>query len=183
MEEGFVVPALACVHQSALTVRGWSEPGCPLYLHSLFRAKSCTRPVGVGGGMTSLNQQSPSPCALRNTIGQNDCLFSIAHPQTAVDRVLGAGCCQGPRTEARCSTRPPNSDQWRDDCCYTRSHFIINLPRYLVLITRSQIRQREALLMQYHQQPAGGHPALLPERSCGFGIQRPAEFRLHHMGS
>lgn len=153
---------------------------CPLYLHSLFRAKSCMRP---GGGMTSFNQQSPSHWALRNTIGKNYCLFSIAQPTTAVESILGAGCCQGPRTDARCLTRPPNFDKWHDDCCYTCSHFIINLPHYLVLITHSQIRQHEALLMQYHKQPAGGHPPLLPEWSCGFGIQRPAEFRLHHMGS
>lgn len=76
--ERFVVPALACVHQSGLTVQGWSQSSrCPLYLQTLFRAKSCLRPVwGVEGDRHKGNQQSPSPWAARNTIGPNHCLFS-----------------------------------------------------------------------------------------------------------
>lgn len=53
----------------------------------------------------------------------NDCLFSIVQPPTVVEGILGAECCQGPRTEARCLTRPPNFDKWHDDRCYTCSHF------------------------------------------------------------
>lgn len=69
--EGFVVPALACVHQSGLTVQGRSHcTCCPRYLQSLFWAKSCPRPVGgEGGDWHKGNQQSPSSWALRNTIG------------------------------------------------------------------------------------------------------------------
>lgn len=71
--EGFVVPALACVHQSGLTVRGWSEPGCslssppPLSLQSKVMHETCGGP-GVGWGWRGLGghdiSQSTKPLPL-----------------------------------------------------------------------------------------------------------------------
>lgn len=60
--EGFVVPALACVHQSGLTVQGWSHEYSLSSLPPIsLRAKSCLRLVaGVEGDRHKGNQQSPS---------------------------------------------------------------------------------------------------------------------------
>lgn len=87
---------------------------CPFYLHSLFRAKSCMRPVGGRGRGGHDISQSTKPLPLSSEEHNRAKLLSIQHCPTADSGGKYFGCRMLPRPSywARCSTRPPNFDKW-----------------------------------------------------------------------
>lgn len=97
---------------------------CPLHLHSLFRAKSCMRPVGGLGGHDISQSTKPLPLSSEEHNRAKMIVYSASpnrRQRWKAFWVQDAG--QGPRTEATCLTRPPNFDKCHGDCCYTCSHF------------------------------------------------------------